>query len=199
MGMFILHTMRVNDTLLSDGLEYSLIPRLSSPLPPGNEGTGGGGGWGGCVLNSSNFITWRYPVWFHSFIMTCVCLIPANIIQVPVWNRIGPNEAKISFMSSNKYSPSILKQYWRFQPVCGIHWACFFLTTAGVDYISVALQLSFLPGEVRKDVDLNITDDLLPEGDETFRLVLSVVSNDTVILKTTASNVTITDDDRKQI
>ena len=76
---------------------------------------------------------------------------------------------------------------------------CFFLTTAGVDYISVALQLSFLPGEVRKDVDLNITDDLLPEGNETFRLVLSVVSNDTVILKTTASNVTITDDDRKQI
>ena len=52
---------------------------------------------------------------------------------------------------------------------------------------------------MRKDVDLNIMDDLLPEGNETFRLVLSVVSNDTVILKTTASNVTITDDDRKQI
>lgn len=68
-----------------------------------------------------------------------------------------------------------------------------------MDYISVALQLLFLPGEVRKDVDLNITDDLLPEGDETFRLVLSVVSNETVILKTTASNVTITDDDREQI
>ena len=42
MGMFILHTMRIIDTLLSDSLEYSLIPRLPSPLPPGNEGTGGG-------------------------------------------------------------------------------------------------------------------------------------------------------------
>ena len=52
MGMFILHTMRVNDTLLSDSLEYSLIPRLPSPLPPGNEETGGRG----CVLNSSKFL-----------------------------------------------------------------------------------------------------------------------------------------------
>lgn len=71
--------------------------------------------------------------------------------------------------------------------------------TAGVDYASVALQLSFLPGEVREEVELNITDDLLPEGNETFRLVLSVVGDDTVILKTAESNITITDDDREQV
>ena len=67
-----------------------------------------------------------------------------------------------------------------------------------MDYASVALQLSFLPGEVREAVELNITDDLLPEGNETFRLVLSVVGDDTVILKTAESNITITDDDCEQ-
>ena len=67
-----------------------------------------------------------------------------------------------------------------------------------MDYASVALQLSFLPGEVREEVELNITDDLLPEGNETFRLVLSVVGDNTVILKTAESNITITDDDCEQ-
>ena len=67
-----------------------------------------------------------------------------------------------------------------------------------MDYDSVAMQLSFFPGEVRKDIELNITD-LLPEGNETFRLVLSVVGDDTVILKTAESNITITDDDREQV
>ena len=63
MGMFILHTMRVNDTLLSDSLEYSLIPRLSSP-PPGNEGTGGGGGGAVCLIPAISLLDIKLSIQF---------------------------------------------------------------------------------------------------------------------------------------
>lgn len=65
----------------------------------------------------------------------------------------------------------------------------------GVDYDPVVLQLPFLPGELSKEVAINITDELLPEEDEIFQLSLSLVGQDRVVLRTTEANVTIVDDD----
>ena len=65
----------------------------------------------------------------------------------------------------------------------------------GVDYDPVVLQLPFLPGELSKEVAINITDELLPEEDEIFQLSLSLVGQDRVVLRTTEANVTIVDND----
>ena len=68
---------------------------------------------------------------------------------------------------------------------------------AGVDYISVSRTLTFAPTETKKDVQIQIIDDTLAEGNETFKVRLSNPENGT-LSPTVLSEaiVTIVDDDK---
>ena len=65
--------------------------------------------------------------------------------------------------------------------------------TAGNDYTATNGTFSFAPGEVSNTVTITLTDDLLYEGNETFRVVLSGITNSTLSIGT--NTITITDDD----
>ncbi len=66
--------------------------------------------------------------------------------------------------------------------------------TAAADYVAIPLTtLTFNPSEISKTVDVNLIDDALPEGDETFTLTLSNVVNG--VLGTAVGTGTIADNE----
>jgi Calx-beta domain len=65
--------------------------------------------------------------------------------------------------------------------------------SAGSDYIATNNTLYFAPGVTTNTVTVSISDDLLYEGNETFRLLLTVVTNSSSGIAT--NTATITDDD----
>src|SRR5439155_93069 len=65
--------------------------------------------------------------------------------------------------------------------------------TAGNDYTATNGTFSFPPGEVSNTVTITLIDDLLYEGDEAFRVVLSGITNSTLGIGT--NTITIADDD----
>jgi hypothetical protein len=69
--------------------------------------------------------------------------------------------------------------------------------TSGSDFTSTSGTLSFAHGETSKTVTIPILNDDTDEGDEQFTFVLSNPTNGTALFKTTASTVTITDDDHR--
>ena len=60
-------------------------------------------------------------------------------------------------------------------------------------------EIEFLPGEVRREVVINIIDEQLPEANETFSISISYSGNDTIMLSRTEANVTILNDDSKLV
>ena len=67
--------------------------------------------------------------------------------------------------------------------------------TAGADFTSIASNLSFAPGETSKSFVVTINDDVLLEGDETFRVVLSNPQGDAILGTSTNAVVTIIDNE----
>ena len=69
----------------------------------------------------------------------------------------------------------------------------------GLDFdLQPALRdIQLLPGEIRKEVTIQIIDDRLPEDDELFVLILSYSRTESLTLLLTEANVTILDDDSK--
>ena len=65
---------------------------------------------------------------------------------------------------------------------------------AGEDYNTAGGVLIFSPGEVSKTISVNILSDNIPEGIETFSIVLSNVSAGAMI-SDGSGTITITDDD----
>ena len=65
--------------------------------------------------------------------------------------------------------------------------------SAGSDYTAVSGLFTFNPGETTNTVTLTLADDLTQEGDETFQIRLSNITNST--LGTATNTLTITDDD----
>ena len=65
---------------------------------------------------------------------------------------------------------------------------------AGDDYVTAGGMLIFNPGEVTKTVSVNILDDNIPEGSETFAISLSGINSSATISDDTAI-MTIIDDD----
>lgn len=61
------------------------------------------------------------------------------------------------------------------------------------DYAAASGTLTFAPGETTKPITVSIIDDSLPEGDETFTVMLSNAVN--AVLGRTATTATITDDE----
>lgn len=66
--------------------------------------------------------------------------------------------------------------------------------TAGTDYQSTAGTLTFLPGEVKKTIDVPVIGDVIDEDDETFSVTLTNPSAN-AMLGTAAATGTIADDD----
>ncbi len=66
---------------------------------------------------------------------------------------------------------------------------------AGVDYIPGAGSISFLHGETEKQIHIDLIDDDLYEGNETFQLLITAVSEGATIAEPAATTVTILDDD----
>lgn len=58
-------------------------------------------------------------------------------------------------------------------------------------------EIQLLPGETRREVNIQIIDDQLPEDDELFILFLSYSGIELLTLLLTEANVTILDDDSK--
>ncbi len=65
--------------------------------------------------------------------------------------------------------------------------------SAGSDYTTTNGTFSFAPGETTNTLTIELADDLLYEGNESFRVILSGISNSS--LGTGTNTVTITDDD----
>jgi Ca2+-binding RTX toxin-like protein len=85
------------------------------------------------------------------------------------------------------------------QPVAAtvtVHYATVVGTaTAGTDYAAIADNvLTFLPGETSHTVSVAVTGDIIQEGDETVRLVLSNNSANSSILIDTGMGVILNDD-----
>ncbi|MES9971161.1 MAG: Calx-beta domain-containing protein [Candidatus Thiodiazotropha sp.] len=66
---------------------------------------------------------------------------------------------------------------------------------AGLDYISDAKTLHFLSGETKKQIRVELIDDEIFEGNETFQLLLTPVSDSATIVEPATTTVTILDDD----
>jgi hypothetical protein len=69
--------------------------------------------------------------------------------------------------------------------------------TAGTDYTATNGTLSFAPGVITNTITLAISDDALQEGNETFRFILSGLTNSTLAFGTNVA--TITDDDASSV
>ena len=65
------------------------------------------------------------------------------------------------------------------------------------DFKSILGEIQLLPGQIRKEITIQIINEQLPEDDETFVLSLSYSGTKTVTLLLTEANVTIVDDDSK--
>jgi hypothetical protein len=65
--------------------------------------------------------------------------------------------------------------------------------SAGSDYAATNGTFSFAPGETNNTLTIELADDLLYEGNETFRVILSGITNSAV--GTGTNTVSITDDD----
>ena len=69
---------------------------------------------------------------------------------------------------------------------------------AGEDFVAVLESINFMPGEVKKTIEISLLDDQIGEPAEAFELVLTLNSN--VNIGTHSSiKVTINDDDQSQI
>lgn len=64
-----------------------------------------------------------------------------------------------------------------------------------IDYVSAAGSVSFQPGETEKQIQIDLIDDDLYEGNETFQLLISAVSEGATIAEPATTTVTILDDD----
>jgi hypothetical protein len=67
----------------------------------------------------------------------------------------------------------------------------------GSDYVGTSTLLAFKANETSKTIDIEIIDDFVYEGDETFTVTLSVPTGSTVIGKPDATVVTIVENDPK--
>ncbi|MES9945453.1 MAG: Calx-beta domain-containing protein [Candidatus Thiodiazotropha sp.] len=66
---------------------------------------------------------------------------------------------------------------------------------AGVDYIADSETIRFRTGETQKQIHIELVDDKLYEGNETFQILLTSVSDGASIAEPASTTVTILDDD----
>src|SRR5262249_31440272 len=72
-------------------------------------------------------------------------------------------------------------------------------TASPADFLSRADVLTFLPGETVKTFKVRITDDALPEADETVLLTLSLPTGGGLLGNPSAATLTIRDDDSSRL
>lgn len=68
---------------------------------------------------------------------------------------------------------------------------------AGADYVSLEGELIFEHGEIRKEISIEISDDLKAEKDEYFEVVLLSADNGAKLSKINRAMVAVTDDDEQ--
>ena len=68
-------------------------------------------------------------------------------------------------------------------------------TTGGVDFSTANVQVTFMPGQTRRCVNIPFTNDNVPEGDEMFNVEIQN-STDVSSRPPSTTKITIIDDDR---
>jgi hypothetical protein len=64
-----------------------------------------------------------------------------------------------------------------------------------IDYVDDTVRIRFQPGETQQEIHIDLIDDKLHEGNETFQLLLSSISEGASIVEPASTTITILDDD----